>query len=157
MHSPSQQRQSIDPGAELAPATEGTDVVWLVEDSATDAYVIRDVLVAGDLASKVRVLSDGESALAALATAESGDEPRPTLVLLDLNMPKVDGLDVLRAIRNSTRCAAVPVVIVTSSDSAKDVDAIRKWGATAYFKKPHTLDEFSRLATILKRALGREP
>jgi DNA-binding response OmpR family regulator len=77
----------------------------------------------------------------------------PALILLDLNLPKVTGFEVLAAIRDDARLANVPVIVVTSSDSTEDMKTIHDLGATAYFRKPHDLDQFMRLSDVVKAAL----
>jgi len=128
--------------------------VWLVEDSATDAFVIGEALKACRFPYELTLLTDGDAAMQLLAAVESGLSPcQPGLVLLDLNLPKVPGTSVLAALRQSHRCCAAPVVVVTSSDSAGDMKAILELGATAYFRKPHSLEAFMTLSSVITRAL----
>jgi chemotaxis family two-component system response regulator Rcp1 len=128
--------------------------IWLVEDSATDVYVIREVLRAAEFECDLRVITDGDAALSWLEEVDAGEDTRPPdLVMLDLNLPKVPGIEVLSALRRSPSMSKVPVVIVTSSNSPSDLKAIRDRGATAYFRKPHNLDEFMTLPTVLRQAL----
>ena len=102
------------------------------------------------------VLTDGDAALVMLRRAEEGTLPAmPDLVLLDLNLPKVSGIQVLASLRKSHTCGAVPVIVVTSSDSAGDMKAIRDLGVTAYFRKPHSLDAFMSLSDVIRGALAR--
>jgi CheY-like chemotaxis protein len=130
--------------------------VWLVEDSATDAFVIGEVLRHCRIPFDLTVMTDGDAALVLLKRAEEGTlSPLPDLVLLDLNLPKVPGIQVLAALRQSNSCAAVPVVVVTSSDSASDMKAIGELGVTSYFRKPHSLDAFMSLSEVIKGALSR--
>ena len=131
------------------------NTIWLVEDSATDAFVIGEVLRHCRIPYNLTVMTDGDAALVMLNRAEAGELfPIPDIVLLDLNLPKVSGIQVLSAVRNSRTCATVPVVVVTSSDSASDVKAIEQLGVTAYFRKPHNLDAFMSLSEVIKAALG---
>jgi two-component system, chemotaxis family, response regulator Rcp1 len=135
-------------------ADGGAYHVWLVEDSATDAFVIGEVLKECRLDHELNVMRDGDTALRNLRDAEANDEVPPDLLLLDLNIPKAPGIKVLSFVRNSRRLARVPVIVVTSSDSPEDLAAIEKGGATAYFKKPRTLDKFMDLCAVIDRALG---
>jgi CheY-like chemotaxis protein len=130
-------------------------IVWLVEDSATDAYVIGEALKLCGLSCVLRVVGDGDAAISMLREVEaSAGRGSPDLILLDLNVPKVPGLEVLSALRQSACCGGVPVVVVTSSDSNSDLAAIRELGATSYFRKPHDLDAFLRLGDIVRQALN---
>jgi len=102
------------------------------------------------------VMTDGDAALVRIQRAEAGDSSSvPDLVLLDLNLPKVSGIQVLAALRQSQSCGAVPVVVVTSSDSASDMKAIGDLGVTSYFRKPHSLDAFMSLSEVIKGAIAK--
>ena len=128
--------------------------MWLIEDSATDVFVIKDVLRACALEFDLRVMSNGDSALASLQSVENNEfSEAPGLILLDLNIPKVHGLEVLSALRKARRCSQAPVIVVTSSDSPSDLKAIHDLGVKAYFRKPHDLDEFMKLTDIIKLVL----
>jgi len=147
-----------DPAESAAPREQAQArlAIWLVEDSATDAFVIGEVLRHCRMPFDLTVMTDGDAALVRLQRAEAGDPGTvPDLVLLDLNLPKVSGIQVLAALRQSQRCATVPVVVVTSSDSAGDMKAIGELGVTAYFRKPHSLDAFMSLSEVIKGAIGR--
>lgn len=124
--------------------------VWLVEDSATDAFVIEEALRTTGLAFDVNVMRDGELAMQAVSNAAASP---PDLVLLDLNLPRVPGLQVLAALRQVPELREVPVIVVTSSDYKGDRDAASAHGATAYFTKPHDLDEFLTLGEIVRSVL----
>jgi len=129
--------------------------VWLIEDSATDVFVIKDVLRACALELDLRVMSDGDSALSLLRSVEDNERSEaPGLILLDLNVPKVHGIEVLSALRKARRCSKAPVIVVTSSDSPSDLKAIRDLGVKAYFKKPQDLDEFMKLTDVIKMVLN---
>ena len=129
--------------------------VWLIEDSATDAFVIGEVLQNCRIPFDLTVLTDGDAALALLQRSEACGQPvSPELVLLDLNLPKIPGIQVLAALRQSQSCATVPVVVVTSSDSEADLKAIAELGVTSYFRKPHSLDAFMSLSDVIRGALS---
>jgi len=130
--------------------------IWLVEDSATDAFVIGEVLRHSRLPFHLILMTDGDAALVRLKGLETSDwSAIPDLVLLDLNLPKVSGIQVLAALRQSRSCGAVPVIVVTSSDSASDMKAIGDLGVTSYFRKPHSLDAFMSLSEVIKRAIAK--
>ena len=130
--------------------------VWLVEDSATDAFVIGEVLRLCRIPFNLTLLTDGDAALVLLKRLEQGDLPvAPDIIILDLNLPKVTGVQVLAALRGSQSCRTVPVVVVTSSDSPSDIKAVTELGVTSYFRKPHNLDAFMSLSEVIQGALAR--
>lgn len=117
--------------------------ILLVEDSPSDAAMIvaalRDARVANDLTT----VNNGESALEFLLhRGPFSSAPRPDLVLLDLNLPRMDGRDVLAAIKSEANLASIPVVVLTSSVSPLDVDSAYQLHANAYVKKPVGPDQF---------------
>lgn len=83
--------------------------------------------------------------------------PCPTLVLLDINLPKKQGGEVLKHLRHSRRCADALVVIVSTSDSERDRQGMKKLGADEYFRKPSEYDEFMKLGDLIKALLGGPP
>jgi DNA-binding response OmpR family regulator len=80
--------------------------------------------------------------------------PCPALILLDLNLPKVAGFEVLRELRSGLRCNRTPVIVITSSSSDGDRVMARRLGADEYFQKPADLAAYSELETIVRRVLG---
>ena len=108
-----------------------------------DVFVIEEVLKSCGRPMEIHVVADGAEAVARFRQFE------PALVLLDLNIPKVPGLEVLAEIRKHPRLGQVPVVIVTSSDSKKDYRAAENLGANAYFCKPSNLIDFMNLAEVV--------
>jgi two-component system, chemotaxis family, response regulator Rcp1 len=100
------------------------------------------------------VVSDGEEGMRFFQTLDNNPEARsPSLVLLDLNLPKRSGHEVLQVIRRSRRCPAISVVVVTSSQHQSDLAQMKRLGATAYFHKPSSFDEFMRLGALVKDLL----
>jgi DNA-binding response OmpR family regulator len=92
---------------------------------------------------------DGERAIEFIRAAEADDNaPMPHFVLLDLNLPKVDGFEVLRMIRASEKFKDLPVLVVTSSDSPADRSAVAKLGAS-YFRKPVSYLEFMKIGVLV--------
>jgi DNA-binding response OmpR family regulator len=115
---------------------------------------VRHAIGKENLPVEVHVAEDGERAVAFIEAAEKdADAPFPHLVLLDLNLPKIDGLDVLRRIRASEKCKAVAVLVVTSSDSPSDRRGAAELDA-GYFQKPVTYDEFLKLGAVLREFLS---
>ena len=125
----------------------------LVEDNLPDALIIREAIKKENLPVKVDLVSDGERALGLLFAAENDEEAMgPDVLLLDLNLPKVDGFEVLRVIRSSNKFKHIPVLVVTSSDSPDDRSEVAKLGA-GYFRKPVTYSEFTKIGAFLRRFL----
>ena len=128
--------------------------ILLVEDNPDDVDLTLRALKKNDISAKVVVARDGAEALQYLMDcgAPSGDKPRqpPAVVLLDLKLPRVSGLEVLRTMRASDSIGLVPVVILTSSDEPQDVLEAYRSHANSYIRKP--LD-FSHFVDALQRIL----
>src|SRR3954447_20343211 len=121
----------------------GTARVLQVEDNEADIRLTREALREAGEDLRVSVVGDGEQALAFLRREEGfEDAPRPHLVLLDLNLPRKDGVEVLQEIRQDPALAPIPVIVLTSSAAAHDVDACYAAGANAFVVKSRELDEF---------------
>ncbi|WP_285501188.1 response regulator [Actinokineospora sp. NBRC 105648] len=117
--------------------------VLLVEDDEGDVIMIREALEARGTSTTLHVVHDGVEAVAFLRRAEAyHDAPRPRLVLLDLNMPRKDGREVLAEVKADPDLAAIPVVVFTTSAAQADVLASYSLHANAYVTKPTDLDEF---------------
>ena len=131
-------------------------MVLLVEDSPADVYIVRESLKRYLKDFELRVLEDGEKAIHFVDALEADEElPCPSIWLLDLNLPRRSGHEVLERIKRS-RCAHVPVLVVTSSDSPADRAATTRMGAAAYFCKPVDLDEFFTVGELVRRLIGSE-
>ena len=128
--------------------------VWLVEDSQTDEFLIREALRLEGLTCDFKVSSDGEKAMSIIDAIDGGNSPQPDIVLLDLNLPRKGGARILERLRRSRNCANIPVVIVTSSDSPTDKAQVSFLGATRYFQKPLYLTEFMKLGPLVRDMLA---
>ncbi|MGA3025420.1 MAG: response regulator [Bryobacteraceae bacterium] len=125
----------------------------LAEDNLPDALFLREAIKAEDLPLEVHIAPDGEQAIDFIARAEKDpDAPCPHVLLLDLNLPKVDGFEVLRRIRASDKWKNIPVLIVTSSDSPADRSEAARLGVS-YFRKPVTYEEFVKVGPVLRQFL----
>ena len=128
--------------------------IVLVEDAGPDVFLVREALRQSGLEFDLRVFEDGEQAAEFIAGLDRDQTvPCPDLLLLDLNLPKKDGEQVLARLRQSSRCARAPVLIVTSSDSPDDKARVARLGATQYFRKPSQLDDFMKLGPLVKDLL----
>ena len=117
--------------------------ILLVEDNKDDVELTRLAMEEHNIANAMVVARDGAEALELLTEerlAEHGE--LPTVILLDLNLPKVSGVEVLRALRADERTSLVPVVVLTSSDEERDLVESYKLGANSYIKKPVDFEEF---------------
>jgi len=116
--------------------------------------LIRRAIQAADVNAELHVVRDGHSAAQFFDLTDSDNSaPCPDLVLLDLNLPKKNGEDVLRRLRSSAKCGRTLVLVVTSSDSARDREPVAALGIAGYFKKPSEYAEFMKLGSIVKRLL----
>ena len=115
----------------------------LVEDSSTDVELTEEALATADIETQLHVVSDGEAALAFLRRQPPHENARrPDLILLDLNMPRKDGREVLREMKQDERLRSIPVLILTTSGAQDDVAEAYASGANAYIRKPVHFDDF---------------
>ncbi len=119
---------------------DSTRLILLVEDDPDHELLTIRALKKSNIANEVRVARDGEEALAALFGANA---VKPQLVLLDLKLPKVEGLEVLRRIRDDESTRMLPVVVLTSSDEERDVVRSYKLGVNSYIRKPVNFTDFA--------------
>ena len=122
--------------------------ILLVEDDANDVELIQMALGPSGIINRLDIVEDGEQALTYLLGADkrSPQLPLPGLVLLDLKLPKINGLEVLRAIRHHPKTARLVVVIVTSSAEDRDLENCYKLGINSYVVKPLDFQQFSNVA-----------
>jgi two-component system response regulator len=125
---------------------EGT--ILLVDDSPDDVALTLRAFRANNITNKVDVASDGEEALDYLLR-ESERRPKPVLILLDINLPKVSGLEVLRRIRTDERTRFLPVVVLSTSSEDRDIVESYNLGANSYVRKPVVFNEFVDAVRVL--------
>jgi len=126
--------------------------VLLVEDSPGDVRLTREAFKDGKVHINLRVASDGTEAMAFLKReGKHAKAPRPDLILLDLNLPKKDGREVLEEVKRSPALMNIPVVVLTTSKSEEDVLRSYSLHANCYIPKPVTLDGF---LTVVKSIDG---
>lgn len=116
--------------------------ILLVEDSSDDERLTLRAIRSTDPNIQVIVARDGEEALGLLFGSDGKGPIRPALVLLDLKLPKVGGLEVLRRLREQASTRALPVVVLSSSDETDDISESYKRGANSYVRKPVNFNEF---------------
>lgn len=119
--------------------------ILLIEDNADDRDLTILAFRKTSVLNPVAVARDGAEALTMLLGDGHEDQDMPTLILLDLNLPKVDGLEVLRRIRADPRTRVVPVVVLTSSMLKEDLHSAYELGANAYVRKPVGFSEFTEV------------
>ena len=118
-------------------------MILLVEDDPDHEALAIRALKKSNLVNEVKVARDGEEAVNYIRGIAAGTHQRPQLVLLDLKLPKVEGLDVLREIRSSDKTAILPVVVLTSSDEERDIVASYRLGVNSYIRKPVNFSDFA--------------
>jgi CheY-like chemotaxis protein len=125
--------------------------ILLVEDNAGDVRLTREALREAEVAVDLVAVPDGEQALAFLRGEGAQPGGRPDLVLLDLNLPKKNGLEVLEEIKADPELRRIPVIMLTTSSSARDIAACYDRGVNCYVVKPLELDDFTRLVQAINR------
>lgn len=127
--------------------------ILLVEDSPADIELTLHSLRRNNLANRIHVVRDGEEAIDYLfcrgAYSDRSFEEPPRLVLLDIKLPKVDGLEVLRQLKGDPRTKAIPVVILTSSREEQDIVNGYHLGVNSYLQKPVDFDRFREIVRQL--------
>ena len=128
-------------------------VVLLVEDNPDHVELIRRGIAEHGEPSHLKAVQDGQAALEYLENLgppeRTAGNPRPDLILLDLRLPKRDGLEVLERIKSDQRTRSIPVVILTTSDSETDISSAYQTHANSYLVKPLSFDLFTRLMSDL--------
>ena len=123
--------------------------ILLVEDNPVDVDLTLRAFKKRNLVNPVEIARDGEEALARLRRWEDGEE-LPLVILLDLKLPRIDGLEVLRQLRASNACRNLPVVVLTSSNVESDIRAAYDNGANSYIVKPVNFEKFIDVATQIE-------
>jgi CheY-like chemotaxis protein len=119
--------------------------ILLVEDNPMDVDLTLRAFKRRRVTNTIHVARDGEEALAWLPRWESG-EPWPAVILLDLKLPKVDGLEVLRQIKQHPTLCVIPIVVLTTSEESADVQAAYSLGVNSYIVKPVEFEKFMEVS-----------
>ena len=130
--------------------------ILIVEDNSADVFLIRTAITGANISADLYVVKDGEDAVRFLDEADANDAaPSPALVILDINLPKKQGGEVLKHIRKSRRSGNALVIAASTSDSGGDRDQMTKLGANGYFRKPSEYAEFMKLGDVVRELLNR--
>ncbi len=117
-------------------------IIVLIEDNPSDVFLLRRALEEHGVVHTLRLVRDGEEAIKYFDRLGAGDELMPDLVVLDLNLPRHDGIEVLACCRKVRALASLPILILTSSDSPMERERAEQFGISDYVRKPIMLDEF---------------
>jgi CheY-like chemotaxis protein len=123
--------------------------ILIVEDRAVDLDLTKRAFARRRVLNPIQEARDGEEALAYIKRWDSG-EPCPVFVLLDLRLPKVNGLEVLRQFKGHPVYAAIPVIVLTTSAEDRDIEEAYKLGCNSYIVKPVEFDKFMDVATKIE-------
>ena len=118
--------------------------IFIAEDNHADVLLLEEVMLSQGIEARIQVANNGEAAVAALEEMTAADAPG--LLVIDLNLPRIDGMELLQQVRSSAKFERTPVMILTSSQSAEDRLRAETLGANAFVSKPLTLPEY--LATV---------
>lgn len=125
-------------------------IILMVEDNPDDVELTRQIIKDIKLVNDMQVVEDGVDALKFLRReGEFADAPRPDLILLDLNLPKIDGFDVLREIKGDDTLRRIPVIILTSSEDEEDILNAYDLYSNCFITKPVDLDQFARVVHMI--------
>lgn len=127
--------------------------ILLVDDNPMDVDLTLRAFKRRKLANPIEVARDGEEALAWIPRWEAG-EPRPVVILLDINMPRVGGLEVLRQLKSHPVFRTIPVVMLSTSAVSQDVETAYRHGANSYIVKPVDFDQFMEVAAQIEEYWG---
>jgi two-component system, chemotaxis family, response regulator Rcp1 len=133
-----------------AEGARGNVEILLVEDNPSDVILTQIAMRECKIANQLQVASDGEQALRLLrAQGEYANRPRPDLILLDLNLPRMDGRELLAELKTDESLRTIPVVVLTTSDAERDVVQSYELHANAYITKPIDMDQFVRVVRAI--------
>jgi CheY-like chemotaxis protein len=128
--------------------------ILLIEDNEADAFLVQQALKEHDVRATIEILRDGQQASDFIDAIENGIMKCPDLMILDLNLPKKSGHEVLAKMRSSGTCREVPVVILSSSAVVSDRNESKRLGAVRHIQKPSDLAAFMSIGGVLKALLS---
>ena len=128
-----------------------------MEDNPADVLLVREALEEYRVIGELVVFHDGAKAIQFIDEVESGSGPCPDLMIVDLNLPKCPGREILESRNRSEILCNVPVIVLSSSDAVQDRAETSRLGASLYLRKPLRLDDFLRLGATFREMLGLPP
>ena len=130
--------------------------IVIAEDNGGDTFLIEEALREQNIESQLEAVDNGESMIRYIDQLDNDASlPCPELILLDLNLPKRSGSEVLTHLKQSSRCSSTPVIVMTSSDSIADRERTSSLGVVAYFRKPSDLEGFMLIGVLIRQALSK--
>ncbi len=134
---------------------DGEKKIILVEDDPDHADLITEILMGGDIETEIVLVQDGIEALdyfQELVIKWNGQiEYKIKLIILDLNLPKISGMDILKFLKKDSKYSKIPVIILSTSSDQRTIDEAYKNGVNGYFVKPASYEEFVEKIKILKK------
>jgi len=125
--------------------------VLMIEDNIGDIELTREAMATGKLRNNLHVAMDGEQGLDFLyRRGQYTDAPRPDLILLDLNLPKFSGREVLAKIKADSALSSIPVIVLSSSEDAEDIRSSYELNANSFVTKPVRIDDFLNVAQAIE-------
>lgn len=135
----------------MSEAHNGCIHILLVEDNAGDIDLAKDALRQFKTRHTLHVASDGARALEVLFDPEQSAKDLPDLILLDLNLPKIDGREILATIKSDERLSHIPVIVLTSSNAERDLQQAYRLHANCYLTKPTDVGQFFAMFELIER------
>jgi CheY-like chemotaxis protein len=136
-------------------------VVLMADDDEDDCFLVRSAFQETGIAHDLRFVADGQELLDYLYNeegfADPEKHPRPNLILLDLNMPRMDGREALARIKSDTQLKDIPVLIVTTSKQDRDIALSKQAGASSFLSKPELFEDLTDMLTKFCVAITRNP
>lgn len=132
--------------------------IWIAEDNPADVYLIEESLRRHEFPYHLEKADNGEDMIKMITEIDRDPaQDCPDIFLIDLNLPRRSGDEILARIRQTSRCKGVPIIVITSSDSPQDRARTRELGASFYFRKPADLETFMSIGGIVRRFLEMQP
>jgi len=126
--------------------------ILLVEDDMDDILITKRAMSKANIVCKLIIVNDGEEALKILrGEGENKDTTLPSLILLDLKMPKVNGFEVLKELKKDEKLRVLPVIVFTSSERSEDIELAYRLGCNSYIVKPVKFEDFIKVMEEIKR------
>ncbi len=128
---------------------DGLSPILIIEDRLIDLDLTKRAFARRRLLNPIEEARDGEQAVAWIARWEAGERP-PVFILLDLGLPKISGLEVLRQLKSNTTSAAIPVIVLTTSADNEDIQEAYRLGCNSYIVKPVEFNKFMEVASQIE-------